>query len=161
MSLLAKVITVSDSSARGEREDRSGPALVEALRGAGYECDAPTVVADGLDSVANALRAAADGFGGLIITTGGTGFGPSDLTPEATRSVIEREAPGLAEATRAPNQLGQLSRGVAGTLGTSLILNVPGSTAGAKESLDAVIEMLPHAIALLVGDDPHCPAKSD
>lgn len=142
----------------GTRQDRSGPALVAILTGAGWRCDPPVVVADGLESVAGALRSLTDGFAGLVVTTGGTGFAPTDLTPEATRAVIEREAPGLAEATRAPNQLGQLSRGVAGIVGRCVILNVPGSVNGATESLEVVLEMLSHAVALVVGEDPHCPA---
>lgn len=160
MDLSARVITVSDSCAAGTAEDRSGPALVRLLTDAGYRCEEPTIVPDGIESVSAALRTATDGFAGLIVTTGGTGFAPTDLTPEATRAVIEREAPGLAEATRAPNKLGQLSRGVAGTVGRCVILNVPGSVNGATESLEAVTEMLPHAVALVVGEDPHCPGKS-
>ncbi len=157
MALDARVLTVSDRSAAGEREDRSGPALVAMLTGAGWDCADPVVVPDGIQPVAAALRAATDGFAGLVVTTGGTGFAPGDLTPEATRAVIEREAPGLAEATRAPNRLGQLSRGVAGIVGRCVVLNVPGSVNGATESLDAVLDMLSHAVALVVGDDPHCP----
>lgn len=155
--LAARVLTVSDSTAAGTREDRSGPALVEMLSAAGFTCEAPIVVPDGIASVEAALRSVCEGFAGLIVTTGGTGFGPRDLTPEATRAVIEREAPGLAEATRAPNRLGQLSRGVAGIVGRCIIVNVPGSLNGATESLDAVLEMLSHAVALVVGEDPHCP----
>jgi molybdopterin biosynthesis enzyme MoaB len=97
----------------------------------------------------------ATGFSGFIVTTGGTGFSPNDVTPEATRSVIDRQAPGLAEATRAVSPLGRLSRGVAGTLGTALILNVPGSPGGATESVEAVLDVVPHAIELLVGGRPH------
>ena len=89
------------------------------------------------------------------MTTGGTGFSPSDLTPEATRSVIEREAPGLAEAMRAVNPLGRLSRGVAGAVGQCLVLNVPGSPKGAIESFEAVVDVLPHALDLLAGGTPH------
>lgn len=159
MELAARVLTVSDSTVAGTREDRSGPALVTMLEDAGWRCDPPVVVGDGIESVSAALRSLVDGFAGLVVTTGGTGFGPSDLTPEATRSVIEREAPGLAEATRAPNRLGQLSRGVAGIVGRCVILNVPGSVNGATESLEVVLEMLPHAVALVVGEDPHCPGK--
>lgn len=157
--LAARVLTVSDSTVAGTREDRSGPALVEMLTGAGWTCEEPTVVPDGIASVEAALRSLCDGFAGLIVTTGGTGFAPRDLTPEATRAVIEREAPGLAEATRAPNQLGQLSRGVAGIVGRCVILNVPGSLNGATESLGTVLEMLSHAVALVVGEDPRCPGS--
>jgi molybdenum cofactor synthesis domain-containing protein len=160
MELAARVLTVSDRAAAGTREDRSGPALVEQLTAAGWRCDDPVVVTDGLVVVRDALLTLTEGFAGLVVTTGGTGFAPSDQTPEATREVIEREAPGLAEATRASNQLGQLSRGVAGIVGRCVILNVPGSVAGATESLEVVLEMLSHAVALVVGEDPHCPGKT-
>ena len=159
MELAARVLTVSDRAAAGTREDRSGPALVQQLTAAGWRCDAPIVVTDGLVVVRDALLTLTEGFAGLVVTTGGTGFAPRDQTPEATREVIEREAPGLAEATRAPNRLGQLSRGVAGIVGRSVILNVPGSVAGATESLEEVLEMLSHAVALVVGEDPHCPGE--
>lgn len=114
-----------------------------------------SVVPDGVEPVAEALLAMASGFAGLVVTTGGTGFSPSDLTPEATRSVVEREAPGLAEAARAVSPLGRLSRGIAGTIGACLVLNVPGSPKGALESLDAVIDVLGHALDLLAGGAPH------
>ena len=94
-------------------------------------------------------------FAGLLVTTGGTGFSPTDLTPEATRSVMEREAPGLAEAMRSISPLGRLSRGVAGTIGACLVLNVPGSPKGAVESLEAVADVLGHALDLLDGGRPH------
>lgn len=151
--LLAKVLTVSDGVVHGTREDRSGVALVELLAANGYAIIEQRVVADGVDNVAPALADMADGFGGVIVTTGGTGFGPRDLTPEATRSVIEREAPGIAEAMRLVNPLGRLSRGVAGTLGTALILNAPGSPKGAVETVEAVIDVLPHAIRLMAAAD--------
>jgi len=105
--------------------------------------------------VGEALVSLADGFAGLVLTTGGTGFGPRDLTPEATRSVLEREAPGLAEAMRLVNPLGRLSRGIAGTIGTTLVLNLPGSSSGSIECLEAVLDVLPHALELLRGDRPH------
>ena len=155
MELTAKVLTVSDSSFDGRRADRSGPALVDLLERHGFVVAELRVVPDGVESVAGALRDLAEGYAGLIVTTGGTGFAPRDLTPEATRSVIERDAPGLAEAARAVNPLGRLARGVAGTIGKTLILNVPGSPAGATESLDAVIDVLPHALAQLTGEHSH------
>lgn len=155
MSLFAKIITVSDATHAGTREDRSGPALAELLEAHAFAVVDRRVVPDGIDSVADALRDLTAGFSGLVVTTGGTGFAPRDLTPEATRSVIERDAPGLAEATRAISPHGRLSRGVAGTIGQSVVLNVPGSPAGATESLAVVIDALPHALALLAGEDPH------
>jgi molybdenum cofactor synthesis domain-containing protein len=155
MALLAKVITVSDGVAEGVREDRSGAALTTLLSSAGFEVVGHLVVADGIDSVASALREAARGFAGLIVTTGGTGFGPRDLTPEGTLAAIDRNAPGLAEAMRLVSPLGRLSRGVAGTISQALVLNTPGSTAGAVECLDAVLEVVPHALDLLAGGRPH------
>ncbi|MGH9181695.1 MAG: MogA/MoaB family molybdenum cofactor biosynthesis protein [Acidimicrobiales bacterium] len=136
MSLRAKVLTVSDGVVAGTRQDRSGQALVECLAAAGFEVADRRVVADGVDSVAAAVGDLADGFTGLVVTTGGTGFAPRDLTPEGTRRVIEREAPGLAEASRLANPTkGRLSRGVAGIVGRCVVLNTPGSAAGAVECL--------------------------
>jgi len=106
-------------------------------------------VADGIDSVATALHELTDGFAGLVVTTGGTGFAPRDLTPEGTRAVLDREAPGLAEAMRLASPKGRLSRGVAGTADRAIVLNTPGSSAGAVECLEAVVDVLPHALALL------------
>jgi len=151
----ARVVVVSDGVADGSREDRGGPALREALEGAGGVVQAVVVTPDGVEAVADTLRAQCAGFDGLVVTTGGTGFGPRDLTPEGTRCVIDREAPGLAEAMRLVNPLGRLSRGIAGTVGTALVLNVPGSPKGAVECLEAVINVVPHALALLIGDRPH------
>jgi molybdenum cofactor synthesis domain-containing protein len=147
--LKAKVLTVSDGVIAGTREDRSGAALVERLTAAGYEVVDRRAVADGTDSVADALRALTDGFRGLVVTTGGTGFAPRDLTPEGTGAVLDREAPGLAEAMRLVSPKGRLSRGVAGTAGRCIVLNTPGSQTGAVECLDAVLDVLPHALALL------------
>jgi molybdenum cofactor synthesis domain-containing protein len=149
--LHAKVITVSDGVASGTREDRSGEAIVARLRDAQFEVVARDVVPDGDDVVARALGSACEGFDGLVVTTGGTGFGPRDLTPEGTAAVLERAAPGLAEAMRAVSPLGRLSRAAAGTLGRSIVLNLPGSTRGAVECLDAVLDVLPHALDLLAG----------
>ena len=149
------MLTVSDGVVAGTREDKSGDALVARLEEAGFEVDARRVVEDGVDSVAAALRDLARGFSGLIVTTGGTGFGPRDLTPEGTKAAVEREAPGLAEAMRLVNPLGRLSRATAGTLGQALVLNTPGSTKGAVECLDAVLDIVPHALDLLAGGRPH------
>lgn len=151
MDLVAKVLTVSDGVVAGTREDRSGPALAGALAGAGFAVRERRVVADGADAVAAALREMTDGFTGLVATTGGTGFGPRDLTPEGTLAVLDRQAPGLAEAMRLANPLGRLSRGVAGTAGACIVVNTPGSPAGAVECLGAVLDVLPHALELLAG----------
>ncbi|HEV7886243.1 MAG TPA: MogA/MoaB family molybdenum cofactor biosynthesis protein [Acidimicrobiales bacterium] len=151
----AKVLTVSDGVVAGTREDRSGHALVERLTQAGFEVVDRAVTADGIEAVAQALHALTQGFAGLVVTTGGTGFGPRDLTPEGTKQVVEREAPGLAEAMRLANPLGRLSRAAAGVVGQALVLNTPGSTAGAVECLEAVLDVLPHALALLAGEHPH------
>lgn len=145
----AKVLTVSDGVIAGTREDRSGAALVERLTTAGFSVVEHLVTADGRAAVAAALRAMCSGFRGVVITTGGTGFGPRDQTPEGTRDVIEREAPGLAEAMRLVNPLGRLSRGIAGARGPVLICNTPGSPAGCVEQLNAIIDVIPHALALL------------
>lgn len=156
MTLRAKVLTVSDGVHAGTREDRSGAALVERLAEGGYEVVEQRVVADGIASVASAIKdMTADFSGGLVLTTGGTGFSPTDLTPEGTRSVLDREAPGLAEQMRRASPLGPLSRGVAGTRDGTLVLNLPGSPKGALESLEAVVEVLPHALELLEGGHPH------
>jgi molybdenum cofactor synthesis domain-containing protein len=147
--LQAKVLTVSDGVVHGTREDRSGVALAEALAADGYAVVDTRVVADGVEPVAEALREMADGFAGVIVSTGGTGFAPRDMTPEGTRTVIERDAPGLAEAMRLVSPLGRLSRGIAGIRGGAVILNTPGSPKGCVEQLSAVLDVLPHALRLL------------
>lgn len=151
----AKVLTVSDGVVEGTREDRSGAALAERLVAAGFEVVERRVTADGVESVAGALRELTAGFAGLVVTTGGTGFGPRDLTPEGTLAVLERQAPGLAEAMRLVSPLGRLSRAVAGTAGQAVVLNTPGSSKGAVETLEAVIDVVPHALDLLSGGRPH------
>jgi molybdenum cofactor synthesis domain-containing protein len=153
--LLAKVLTVSDGVIAGTRDDKSGAALVVTLEAAGFTIVDQRAVSDGVDSVSAALIALCEGFAGLVVTTGGTGFGPRDLTPEGTRAVIEREAPGLAEAMRLVSPLGRLSRAVAGTRGQALVLNTPGSSNGAVETLTAVLDVVPHALDLLAGGHPH------
>jgi molybdopterin adenylyltransferase len=146
----AKVLTVSDGVVAGTREDTSGVRCAEALEAGGLQVVERRVVADGRDSVAAALRELAMGFTGVIVTTGGTGFAPRDQTPEGTLEVIERQAPGLAEAMRLANPpLGRLSRGVAGVVGSAIVLNTPGSPKGTVECIEAVIDVLPHAVALL------------
>jgi molybdenum cofactor synthesis domain-containing protein len=154
VNLEAKVLTVSDGVVHGSREDKSGQALVDRFTEAGWRVADRAVVADGVQTVAEAIRAMARDFTGVIVTTGGTGFSPRDLTPEGTRAVLDRDAGGLAEAMRLANPpKGRLSRGVAGTIGQCIVLNTPGSTAGAVESLDAVLDVLPHALELLA-DEP-------
>lgn len=152
MKLAAKVLTVSDGVIAGTRVDRSGQALADLLETHGYSVQEHRVVADGVDTVAAALSDMAAGFAGLLVTTGGTGFGPRDLTPEGTVAAVDRLAPGLAEAARLVNPLGRLSRGVAGTIGACLVMNTPGSPSGAVECLGAVLDVVPHALALLAGE---------
>ena len=151
----AKVLTVSDGVVAGTREDKSGEAVAELLASHGFAVVERRTVPDGIKPVAAALYEMTSGFAGLVVTTGGTGFGPRDLTPEGTGSVLVRSAPGLAEAMRLVNPLGRLSRGVAGTMGESLVVNLPGSASGACECLGAVIDVVPHALDLLSGGRPH------
>lgn len=151
----ARVLTVSDGVVAGTREDKGGVTVAEVLTEAGFEVVGRHLTADGTDEVAAALRELVDGFAGLVVTTGGTGFGPRDLTPEGTALVLERDAPGLAEAMRLASPLGRLSRQRAGTVGAALILNLPGSTGGVRECLAAVLDVVPHALELLAGDRPH------
>ena len=155
----AAVITVSTSKAAGEGEDESGPALAQLARELGAEVAAAEVIADDRAQIEDRLRHWCDVEGcELVLTTGGTGFAPNDVTPEATRAVIEREAPGIGEAMRAasrehtPNWM--LSRAVAGTRGASLIVNFPGSPRSIRQTGDALAAALPHALALLRGERP-------
>jgi molybdopterin adenylyltransferase len=148
-SFQAKVLTVSDGVVAGTRQDASGLALVERLSASGAEVVDHRVCSDGAQVVASMLEELSSGFRGVIVTTGGTGFAPRDQTPEGTKAVIEREAPGLAEAMRQINPLGRLSRGMVGIRGTSIIVNTPGSPKGCVEQIEAIIDVLPHAVALL------------
>jgi molybdopterin adenylyltransferase len=157
----AVVITVSDSSARGERDDRSGPAVVAQVEAWGGSVVATEIVPDDRETIAARLRQYADrGDVQLIATTGGTGFAPRDVTPEATRDVIEREAPGLAELMRLrgleATPLAHLSRAVCGIRGRTVIVNLPGSPKGAAESFAAIAKPLEHAVALLSEGAGHC-----
>jgi len=155
----ATVVTASDGVHLGTREDLSGAAVAAQLEAAGFHV-ARTVVPDDRATISALLRRLADGDRcALVVITGGTGFGPRDVTPEATRDVMEREAPGLAEAMRAAGRAitsrADLSRGVCGIRGTTLIVDLPGSPKGATESLGAVLELLPHALDLIGGDTEH------
>jgi molybdopterin adenylyltransferase len=145
----AKVLTVSDGVVHGTRDDASGRALVDQLTSVGFEVVEHRVSADGAALVAEALREMCDGFAGLVVSTGGTGFAPRDQTPEGTREVIEREAPGLAEAMRLVSPLGRLSRGIAGVRGRAIVCNTPGSPKGCVEQLGAILDVVPHALRLL------------
>jgi molybdopterin adenylyltransferase len=150
--LQAKVLTVSDGVFHGTRDDTGGRGLADHLGAHGYDVVDHRITDDGAERVAAALREMSDGFAGLIVTTGGTGFAPRDQTPEGTRAVIERDAPGLAEAMRLVSPHGRLSRGVAGVRGQALICNTPGSPKGTIEQIDAVLDVLPHALKLLQGE---------
>lgn len=155
----AKVLTVSDGVASGHRVDRSGAAVQECLHRAGYDVVGQWVTADGAANVERMLRELSRGFAGLIVTTGGTGFGPRDETPEGTRRVIEREAGGLVSGMFAANpDKGRLSRAAAGAVGAALIVNTPGSTKGAVECLEAILDVIPHALELLAGEESSHPA---
>jgi len=154
------VITVSDSAVAGTREDRSGPALRERAQSLGWTVSALELVPDESQEIANAIRRLAEsGDVSVVLTTGGTGVAPRDVTPEATRSVIEREIPGLGELMRSEGRKftpqAVLSRGLAGTRGQTLIVNLPGSPKGAVQSLDAIAKLVPHVVDLLEGRTSH------
>jgi molybdenum cofactor synthesis domain-containing protein len=150
----AAVVTISSKGAVGKRVDESGPAIRAALEAAGIKVVHTKLVADGVTPVGNAIREASQ-KANVVVTSGGTGLSPNDMTPEATRRVIDREVPGIAEALRAHSLTktphGMLSRGVAGTIGATLIVNLPGSPTAALESLEVLIPVLAHAAELLAG----------
>ncbi|MGI8771393.1 MAG: MogA/MoaB family molybdenum cofactor biosynthesis protein [Acidobacteriaceae bacterium] len=154
----ALVLTVSDSRSRGERRDLSGPAVARMLKDSGFEVAEPLLVADDQPAIKAALVERSAEFP-LIVTTGGTGIAPRDVTPEATRAVCERVLDGFGErmrsAGREQTSLASLSRAVAGTRGRTLIVNLPGSPQGAVASLAAVLDLIPHALSLLSGAEAH------
>ena len=156
----AGILTASDKGSQGQREDRSGDALQEMLENAGVQVVERVVVPDEQELIASRLLEWCEAGLDLILTTGGTGFSPRDVTPEATLAVIERPAPGMAEAMRLEGlkytKKAMLSRGVAGIRGKTLILNMPGREKGAKQSLQAVIEVLDHAVEVLRGEAGDC-----
>ena len=152
----ARVITCSDGVSSGHREDRSGPAVREMLQNNGYEVDAVVVVPDDCDAITTAIENATGDGARLVVTTGGTGIAPRDVTPEATMRVCERVIPGFGELMRSASlqktPMAALSRAQAATRGSALILNLPGSVSGAKENLQAVMHLIPHALELLTGE---------
>jgi molybdopterin adenylyltransferase len=158
MTIRFGILTLSDRSARGERADASGPALAALIKAQGWLVSKEQILPDDEPAVRAALTEWADsGEFDVILTTGGTGFAPRDVTPEATRAVIQRDAPGLAETMRAESLKktphAMLSRAVAGIRRRTLIINLPGSPKGAVENLETILSVLPHAIQLLK-DDP-------
>jgi molybdenum cofactor synthesis domain-containing protein len=157
MSLRAAVVVASNRAAAGVYDDATGPLLVEFLTSLGFSCEAPIVVADG-DPVGAAIGAAADGGARVVLTTGGTGLTPTDLTPEVTRPLLDREIPGIAEAIRGYGvsqgvPTASLSRGLAGVRGSCLVVNLPGSRGGVKDAMAVLDPLLVHAVEQIVGSD--------
>jgi len=157
--ITARILTLSDKGSRGERQDTAGPEAQEMLKAAGFDVKGIDVLPDEKDLIISKLKEYARSTD-LIITTGGTGLAPRDVTPEATREVIDREVPGIAEAMRAAGlkntNRAMLTRGIAGAIGQTLVINMPGSRKAVKESLDAVIDVLAHAVETLKGSGEDC-----
>ena len=159
MNIKTRVITCSDAASLGQREDRSGPAVRDLLMKSGFEVDAIIVVSDDVEKIGEAIEAATGDGARLVVTTGGTGIAPRDVTPEATMRVADRVVPGFGELMRSESlkktPMASLSRAQAATRGPALIVNLPGSVAGATENLQAVLHLIPHALELLSGHTRH------
>ncbi|MHB8780200.1 MAG: MogA/MoaB family molybdenum cofactor biosynthesis protein [Candidatus Geothermincolia bacterium] len=156
----AAIVTVSDKGSRGERVDTAGPAIKEMLQSEGWHVEQERIVPDEREDIEEALRSLAAAGVDVILTTGGTGLSPRDVTPEATMAVIDREVPGFAEAMRAASLRltphAMLSRGVSGILGCTLIVNLPGSPRAVRENLEVILAALPHGVEKLRGGSREC-----
>lgn len=155
--LRAAVVVASNRAAAGVYDDTTGPLIVDALRADGWDVGEPAVVPDG-DPVADAIRLAVEGGARVVLTTGGTGLTPTDRTPEVTRPLLDREVPGIAESIRAHGvakgvPTAMLSRGLAGVVGSALVVNLPGSRGGVRDGLDVVVPVLRHAVEQIIGSD--------
>ena len=161
----ARIITCSDAASRGERDDVSGPAVRELLLARGYDVDVIAIVPDDVERIATAILDAIGHGNRFVVTTGGTGIAPRDVTPEATMRVCERVIPGFGELMRSVSlqktPTAALSRAQAATLGTALVVNLPGSPRGAVENLEAVVHLVPHALQLLAGDTAHTDSSGE
>jgi molybdenum cofactor synthesis domain-containing protein len=158
--LRARILVLSDGAARGERQDQSGPAVQKLLEAHGWQVASIEILPDDLEAIRRRLEALTDAADcDAVVTSGGTGVGPRDVTPEATRAILEKEIPGLAELMRAEGfkktRRAALSRGVVGVRKAQLIVNLPGSPRGARESLESILDLLPHVVDLIQGRTVH------